>query len=296
MYNNKHTKKTGEIIMSQESVGKLVTVGIATAAAVVALGIGAKITLEKVPNGDVGIRYSMSGGVRKEALPQGVHWVGLDKVTKYPIKSQTIKQEIALATSDGKKTSTEITFTYHVDPAKATSVYKKFGSVGIEDIEKGWMNQQLTASGRTVLSQFTLLDVVGSDSTKVQAKLLDAFRGRVDKQGFVVEDLSFGTPSLDDQTQKSIDDIIKAGQDNKKAQLEAETKQTQAKADADAAQTKAEGEAKATIARANAQAEANEKINASVTDKTIQYMEAEARKSHGWVTVQGANGVIADNK
>ena len=296
MYNNKHTKKTGEIIMSQESVGKLVTVGIATAAAVVALGIGAKITLEKVPNGDVGIRYSMSGGVRNEALPQGVHWVGLDKVTKYPIKSQTIKQEIALATSDGKKTSTEITFTYHVDPAKATAVYKKFGSVGIEDIEKGWMNQQLTASGRTVLSQFTLLDVVGSDSTKVQAKLLDAFRGRVDKQGFVVEDLSFGTPSLDDQTQKSIDDIIKAGQDNKKAQLEAETKQTQAKADADAAQTKAEGEAKATVARANAQAEANEKINDSVTDKTIQYMEAEARKSHGWVTVQGANGVIADNK
>ena len=282
--------------MRQDSNAKLITTGVATFAVIVALGIGAKVTFEKVPNGDVGIRYSMSGGVRKEALPQGVHWVGLDKVTKYPIKSQTIKQEIALATSDGKKTSTEISFTYHVDPAKATEVYKKFGSVSIEDIEKGWMNQQLTASGRTVLSQFTLLDVVGSDSTKVQAKLLDTFRARVAKQGFVVEDLSFGTPSLDDQTQKSIDDIIKAGQDNKKAQLEAETKQTQAKADAEAAQTKAEGEAKATIARADAQAAANDKINASVTDKTIQYMEAEARKSHGWVTVQGANGVIADNK
>ena len=250
--------------------------------------------MEKIDNGNVGIEYSMSGGVRNKALTQGVHWVGLDKVTQYPIKSQTIKQNVSLATSDGKKTDTTITFTYHVDPSKATSVYKKFGNVDIEAIEKGWLNQQLTASGRSVLSQFTLLDVVGSDSTKVQAKLLDNFRERADKQGFIIEDLSFGTPSLDDQTQKSIDDIIKAGQDNKKAQLEAETKNTQAEADAKAAKTKAQGEADATVEKANAQAEANKKINDSVTDKTIQYMEAEARKSHGWLTTQGVNSAIVD--
>ena len=279
-----------------DNTGKLIGTGVATVAILVGLGIGAKITLEKIDNGNVGIEYSMSGGVRKQALTQGVHWVGLDKVTQYPIKSQTIKQNVSLATSDGKKTDTDITFTYHVDPSKATSVYKKFGNVDITAIEKGWLNQQLTASGRSVLSQYTLLDVVGSDSTKVQAKLLDTFRDRAEKQGFIVEDLSFGTPSLDEQTQKSIDDIIKAGQDNKKAELEAATRQTQAEAEAKAAKTKAQGEADATIEKANATAEANAKINDSVTDKTIQYMEAEARKSHGWVTVQGASGTIVDNK
>lgn len=272
-----------------------IVAGVASFVVIVGLGIGAKVTMEKIDNGNVGIEYSMSGGVRNEALTQGVHWVGLDKVTQYPIKSQTIKQNVSLATSDGKKTDTTITFTYHVDPSKATAVYKKFGNVDIESIEKGWLNQQLTASGRSVLSQFTLLDVVGSDSTKVQAKLLDTFRERADKQGFIIEDLSFGTPSLDEQTQKSIDDIIKAGQDNKKAQLEAETKNTQAEADAKAAKTKAKGEADATIEKANAQAEANKKINDSVNDKTIEYMEAEARKSHGWVTTQGASGTIVDN-
>ena len=272
-----------------------IVAGVASFVVIVGLGIGAKVTMEKIDNGNVGIEYSMSGGVRNEALTQGVHWVGLDKVTQYPIKSQTIKQNVSLATSDGKKTDTTITFTYHVDPSKATAVYKKFGNVDIESIEKGWLNQQLTASGRSVLSQFTLLDVVGSDSTKVQAKLLDTFRERADKQGFIIEDLSFGTPSLDEQTQKSIDDIIKAGQDNKKAQLEAETKNTQAEADAKAAKTKAKGEADATIEKANAQAEANKKINDSVNDKTIEYMEAEARKTHGWVTTQGASGTIVDN-
>ena len=278
------------------NTNRAIATGVSTFIVLVGLGIGAKVTMEKIDNGNVGIEYSMSGGVRNQALTQGVHWVGLDKVTQYPIKSQTVKQTVSLATSDGKKTDTAITFTYHVDPSKATSVYKKFGNVDIEAIEKGWLNQQLTASGRSVLSQFTLLDVVGSDSTKVQAKLLDTFRGRADKQGFIIEDLSFGTPPLDEQTQKSIDDIIKAGQDNKKAQLEAETKNTQAEADAKAAKTKAKGEADATIEKANAQAEANKKINDSVNDKTIQYMEAEARKTHGWVTTQGAGGTIVDNK
>ncbi|EER75632.1 SPFH domain-containing protein [Weissella paramesenteroides] len=282
--------------MQESTFVKMVKGGAIVAIAGVVVTIGGFKTFEKVDNGNVGIEYSMSGGVRNQALTQGVHWVGLDKVTQYPIKSQTVKQTVSLATSDGKKTDTAITFTYHVDPSKATSVYKKFGNVDIETIEKGWLNQQLTASGRTVLSQYTLLDVVGSDSTKVQAKLLDMFRERADKQGFIIEDLSFGTPTLDPQTQKSIDDIIKAGQDNKKAQLEAETKNTQAEADAKAAKTKAKGEADATIEKANAQAEANKKINDSVNDKTIQYMEAEARKQHGWVTVQGSNGTIVDNK
>lgn len=267
--------------MNEKRFMHLIMGSIAGVVTVIVLAVGAKITLEKVDNGNVGIEYSMNGGVRDKALSQGVHWVGLDKVTQYPIKTQTIHQKVSLATSDGKKTDTDITFTYHVDPTKATSIYKKFGSVEIESIEKGWMNQQLTASGRTVLSKYTLLDVVGEDSTKVQAKLLDAFREKTATQGFIIEDLSFGTPSLDEQTQKSIDDIIKAGQDNKKAQLEAETKQTQADADAKAKRTSAQAEA-----------DANDKINNSITDKTIEYMEAQARKDHGWVISQGGNAIV----
>lgn len=255
--------------------------GAVTVIAVITLGIGAKVTMEKIDNGFVGIEYSMNGGVKKNALNQGVHWVGLDKVTQYPIKTQTVKQKVALATSDGKKTETEITLSYHVDPARATDVYKKFGNVDIESIEKGWLNQQLTASGRKVLSKYSLLQVVGEESTKVQSSLLEEFRERADKQGFVIEDLSFGTPSLDDQTQKSIDDIIKAGQDNKKAELEAATKQTQA-----------EAEAKAKTTAAQAEADANDKINNSITDNTIAYMEAQARQEHGWVTTQAGSAIV----
>lgn len=236
---------------------------------------------EKIDNGNVGIEYSLNGGVRQQALSQGVHFVGLDKVTQYPVKTQTIKQHVALATGDGKKTDVVITYSYHVDPTRATSVYKKFGNVEIKDIEKGWLNQQLLASGRSTLSKYTLLEVVGTDSTKVQSGLLKDFQKRAEAQGFIIEDLSFGTPSLDNQTQKSIDDIIKAGQDNKKAELEAKTKMTKANADAEAK-----------VTRAKADAKANQLISDSITDKVIANKEADARLKHGWVTVEGASAVV----
>ena len=239
---------------------------------------------DRVENGNVGIRYAISGGVRDKALSQGIHFVGLDYVTQYPIKTQSIKQRVAVATSDGKKTDVKISYSYHVDPSKAVAIYKKFVSADIHAIETGWLAQKLQKASRESMAKFTLLEVVGTDSTKAQAGILKSFQQAAEPYGFVVEDLSFGTPSIDEQTQKSIDDIIKAGQDNKKAELEAKTKETQAKADADAK-----------ITAANAEAEANNKINASINDQTIAYMEAQARLKHGWVTVQ-TNDAMVDAK
>lgn len=266
--------------MSTKSIRNISILVVTVIIAIIAIF---KVT-ERVDNGNVGIRYSMAGGVRDKALSQGVHFVGLDYVTQYPIKTQTIKRQVALATGDGKKTEVDITYSYHVDPSKAVAIYKKFGSANIKTIEDGWLAQKLQKAGRATMSKYTLLEVVGTDSTKVQAAILKSFANETEDYGFVIEDLSFGTPSIDEQTQKSIDDIIKAGQDNKKAELEAKTKQTQADA-----------EAKATITKADAQAQANDKINNSVTDKTIQYMEAQARQQHGWVTVQGSGSTIVDS-
>lgn len=273
--------------MSDKATSRIIIGGVVAVITFILLVIGAFVFMEKIDNGNVGIEYSMSGGVRKQALGQGVHWVGLNKVTQYPIKTQTLSQKVSLATSDGKKTNVKINYSYHVDPTMATSIYKKFGNVEIESIEKGWLNQQLTASGRNVLSNYSLLEVVGTASTKVQAQLLEQYSKRASKQGFIIEDLSFGTPSLDVQTQKSIDDIIKAGQDNKKAELTAKTKITKAKANAEATQIKAEAKAKAKITSADAEAKANDTVSKSITDNVIRNKEADARKTHGWVTVTG---------
>lgn len=273
---------------------KLVKVGIGSFVTLVIVVISGFWFFEKIDNGNVGIRYSMSGGVRKQSLSQGVHFVGLDKVTQYPIRTQTTTEKVGLATEDGKKTDVKLTYNFHVDPTKAVSVYRKFGSANIETIEKGWLSQKLQKAGRDTLANHTLLEVTGSDAGKVQADILNSFQKEVENQGFIVEDLSFGVPAIDQQTQKSIDDLIRAGQDNKKAELEAKTQKTKAEGDASAKVVSAEADAKTKQIAAQAEADANKKINDSVTQTTIDYMIAQARKDKGWVTVQGNGGVIVD--
>ena len=56
---------------------------------------------------------------------------------------------------------------------------------------------------------------------------------------------------------------------------------------------KAAAEAENTKTKAKAQAEANKELSASITDELIKMKEAEAHYKNGWVTVQGADAVIA---
>ena len=51
-----------------------------------------------------------------------------------------------------------------------------------------------------------------------------------------------------------------------------------------------------TITNAQAEAEANRIVSDSITDNLIKMKEAEAREKHGWVTVQGADTVVTEEK
>lgn len=270
--------------MKQKNRNNLIKTGFSFVILVGVAIAGAFLFFEKIENGYVGVRYSINGGVRDETLGQGIKFVGLDKVTQYPIRLQTIQAEnLSIATSDGKKTSVSIKYDYKIDPTKTSAMYKEFGNITSSDIEEGWVKSKLQKEAREVYSQYTILDVLSGKSSEVEAKLLENFSNAIETKGFVVEDVTVGVPEIDAETQKSIDAIVLSGQENEKAKLDAETKKTQADAQAYEITKKAEAEA-----------EANKKIANSVTDNLIKYEEAQARKEHGWVTVNGANAVIKD--
>lgn len=253
--------------------------------AILVIGIvGAMKFFEKIDNGYVGVRYSMNGGIKDEALTQGVKFVGIDKVIQYPIRLQTIQaKNVSVSTSDGKKTTINIKYDYKVDPTKAAKMYKEFGNITSEDIESGWLKSKLQKVSREVYAKYSLLDVLSGDSSKVEAAVLTQFAKSVETKGFLVEDVTLGVPDVDAETQKSIDAIIRAGQENEKAKLDAET-----------AKTLADSEAYRETKAAEAEAEANKKVADSVTDELIRYTEAQARLKHGWVTVNGANTVVTE--
>ncbi|EOH97874.1 hypothetical protein I588_01554 [Enterococcus pallens ATCC BAA-351] len=237
---------------------------------------------ERIDNGYVGVRYSMNGGIKDQALTQGVKFVGIDKVIQYPIRLQTIQAEnVSVSTSDGKKTSINIKYDYKVDSTKAAKMYKEFGNITSTDIENGWLKSKLQKVSREVYAKYSLLDILSGESSKVEAEVLTNFAKSVEGKGFEVEDVTLGVPDVDPETQKSIDAIIRAGQENEKAKLDAET-----------AKTQADSEAYKITKAAEAEAAANQKIAESVTDELIRYEEAQARKKHGWVTVNGTDTVV----
>lgn len=265
-------------------INKLIKTGAIVVIVLVIAVVAAFKFFERIDNGYVGVRYSMNGGIKDEALTQGVKFVGIDKVIQYPIRLQTIQAEnVSVSTSDGKKTTIDIKYDYKVDPNKAAKMYKEFGNITSEDIESGWLKSKIQKVSREVYAKYSLLDVLSGDSSKVEAEVLTDFAKSVETKGFEVEDVTLGVPDVDAETQKSIDAIIRAGQENEKAKLDAET-----------AKTKADSEAYKKTTAAQAEAEANKKIADSVTDELIRYTEAQAREKHGWVTVNGANTVVTD--
>ncbi|GGC84501.1 SPFH domain-containing protein [Enterococcus wangshanyuanii] len=258
-----------------------------TGAVVIGLGVvGAFKFFEKIDNGYVGVRYSMNGGIKDNTLSQGVKFVGLDKVIQYPIRLQTIQaKDVSVSTSDGKKTTVNIKYDYKVDPTNASKMYKEFGNITSEDIEKGWLKSKLQKEAREVYSKYSLLNVLSGDSSKVEASLLENFSKAVEAKGFIVEDVTVGVPEVDSETQKSIDGIIRAGQDNEKAKLDAQT-----------AKTKADSQAYQKVKSAEAEADANKKLSESITPELINLKEAEARLKHGWVEVQTGEAIVDAKK
>lgn len=271
--------------MTEKTFKRLVVAGVVAVILLIGGTIGAFRFFERIDNGYVGVRFSPNGGVKSEALQPGVKWVGIDKVTQYPIRLQTIQaKDVAVSTSDGKKTVVNIKYDYKVDPKQATKMYKEFGNVTSEDIEKGWLKSRLQKTAREVYSKYSLLDVLSGKSSEVEGEVLARFSDSVEGKGFLVENVTVGVPDVDPETQKSIDAIIRSGQEAKKAELDAKTQKTQAETEATKVTLKAQAEAQAIKDKANAQAEANKKIAESVTDELVRYEEAQARKENGWVT------------
>lgn len=81
-----------------------------------------------------------------------------------------------------------------------------------------------------------------------------------------------------------------AKQDAEKAELDKQT----AIAQGEANKAKAEADKAVTITNAEAEAESNRIVSQSITDELIRMKEAEARKEHGWVEVQGADTVVTE--
>lgn len=278
-------------------------------------GIMTVMSLASVGQGEVGVVWTMKDGVQKETLNPGIHFISpTAKMKKYPVSQQQLvfsnnpgdynEKEHADwhvdAPANGGMVKLNMTVNYSFLPDKIVGLYSKFNGMDGDAIVESMVQNSIVAYIKEVTPQFTVMDIYSDKRAEVSQAITKYLDMKLSEEyGISVASALIIDVQLDETLQAKIQAKEQAKQDAEKAELDKQTAIAQgeadkAKAEADAVVKKiqAETEAEQTRIAAEAEADANNTLNASITDELIRMKEAEARLEHGWVTVQGADTVV----
>lgn len=270
--------------MSSRAIFGLTTLGIAVFVSVILVFL----FVERVPEGKVSVVYSPSGGATK-VLDPGWHLIKpFERTTEYPTRITIVEDKVSVTTTDGKKITMPVRYEMKVDKTKVLDIFKELGSQNVEQIQQGYLYQKLFKASRDVVSNYSVLDIYGTKTSEASAKVTEQMAESVTGLGFIISDVTLGTPEVDPETQAAIDARVKAAQENelKKQELENELIEAEKK------EVIANGEAKKRLIEAETEAKANQLIAESITEELIKIKEAEARLKHGWITVNGGTPIV----
>ena len=280
--------------------------GVGVGVAVIVAGVYGAMSLTQVGQGEVGVVYSMKGGVQEETLGPGFHFVGpFDKVSDFPVSQQQLvlsnnpadfneeklKQDTHVdAPADGGMVKMNMTINYNFIPDRVTDLYERFNGMEGDQIVESKVKNSILAYIKEVTPQFSVMDIYSDKRAEVGQAITEYLNTKLEEEyGMEVSSALIIDVQLDEELQAKVQATDQAKQDAEKAELDKQT----AIAQGDAEKAKAEAEAAVTITKAKAEAEANKLKSESITPELIQMTEAEARLKHGWVEVTGADTVVA---
>lgn len=285
-----------------------VITGIIIGIAVIAGGVYTAMSMTSVGQGEVGVVWSAKNGVQEKTLGPGIHFVGpFDRVEEFPVSQQQLvlsnnaadfnekkleKDTHVDAPADGGMVKMNMTVNYNFIPEKVTSVYEKFNGMDGNQIVESKVKNSILAYIKEVTPQFSVMDIYSDKRAEVGQAITEYLNTKLGEEyGMEVSSALIIDVQLDEELQAKVQAKEQAKQDAEKAELDKQTAIAQGEAD----KAKAEADKAVTITNAEAEAEANRIKAASITDELIKMTEAEARKEHGWVTVQGADTVVTDS-
>lgn len=270
-----------------KSVKTAITVGIVVSSLLLIRGLAIK----RIPANTVGVKVSAFNGAQKTTLQTGYHFKipFVDKIYTLPTSVQTKTMEkLTTQTKDGQWLNTNIDVKYKINKEEAMTVFSNY--TDLENVNNNVISPAVQRAIESVTGDYDIYDILGAKRTEVYEAIDKALKEKF--ESYNLEFVSFTITDQDagDEIEAAIKnesvkqkEIDTAKQEQEKSKVEAETKKVQAQAEADTAIIRAEGEAKSNKIKSD-----------SITDNLIRMKEAEAREKHGWVTVNGANGVITN--
>lgn len=270
-----------------KNVKTAITVGVVVLSLLLIRGLAVK----RIPANTVGVKVSAFNGAQKTTLQTGYHFKipFVDKIYTLPTSVQTKTMEkLTTQTKDGQWLNTNIDVKYKINKEEAMTVFSNY--TDLENVNNNVISPAVQRAIESVTGDYDIYDILGAKRTEVYEAIDKALKEKF--ESYNLEFVSFTITDQDagDEIEAAIKnksvkqkEIDTAKQEQEKSKVEAETKKVQAQAEADTAIIRAEGEAKSNKIKSD-----------SITDNLIRMKEAEAREKHGWVTVNGANGVITN--
>ncbi|MHC3921483.1 transposase [Alcaligenes faecalis] len=225
-----------------------------------AAAVGLLAACSKVPAGHVGVKVHLLGGekgVDTEELGVGRYWVGWNEdLFLFPTFTQnhtwTDKERLSFQTVEGLAVSADVGISYHVNPAKVTSVFQKYRK-GIDEITDIYLRNMVRDALVKRASSLGIESVYGAGKASLIEQVQADVAGQTGDIGITIEKIYWvGELGLPETVVGSINAKIQATQ--MAAQRQNEVAQARAEAEKAVAAAKGEAEARLTLATAEADA------------------------------------------
>ncbi|MBI4412625.1 MAG: prohibitin family protein [Deltaproteobacteria bacterium] len=178
------------------------------------------------------------GAVQDGVMGEGLHFriPVVERVIVVDVKTQKLEVEAPSYSKDLQNVETKIALNFHLDPAAVHRLWQEIGS----DFEFRIIAPAIQESVKAATAQFTAAELI-ADRPKVKDEITQALIGRLGPKHIVVDDFSIINFEFADSYEEAVEqkqvaqqNALKAENDLKRIQIEAEQRIAQAKAEAEA--------------------------------------------------------------
>lgn len=200
----------------------------------IVLSLGQCFTV--IPAGHVGV-VDFFGIVSDNTLKSGINFVNpLAKVIKFSIKTQEIKEDMDVPSKEGLTVGLEISVLFHLNPEKASLVYKTIG----ENYSQIILIPNFRSVCRGVTASYEAKALYTSEREQLAQLIRDELSNVVRERGITIESTPLRKVILPEGLSKAIEAKLQAEQESQRMQFilqkeeqEAQRKRIEAKGIAD---------------------------------------------------------------
>lgn len=210
----------------------------------------------EIPPAQVGIKFSAMSGISEQILKPQVVWVlPRQRLILYPtnIRNATYTRgghgaaersggndSISASTIEGAILPTDVTVSYHVDPANVLKVYQNFGTNDIQQIQIDFIRPTTNWAVNCVSGQKSVFELTSKERAQFGQRVKAILTPKLGGWGITVDDVFTGEVYPPDAVKQKVNDRISVRTELdtaqvtlKRARVEAETVQTKAKEEAE---------------------------------------------------------------